>query len=225
MPAGPPAGRGRLLVFTRTTGYRHESIPDGVRAVSALAEADGLSVHHTEDHRVFTPEELRGYELVVWLSTSGEVLEPAGRAALAAWLAAGGGFAGIHAASTSEYGWPDYEDIVGAWFDRHPDVQTGTIHVEDREHPSTAALPATWTHCDEWYDFRRNPRGRVHVLATVDESTYEGGGMGADHPVAWCGRYGQGRTWYTSLGHASETYDDELFLAHVQGGLRSVRRA
>ncbi len=169
--------RGPVLVFIRTCGYRHESIPDGVRAVTALAEGDGHVVRHTEDRSVFVDEVLRELATVVWLSTSGDVLDDGQRAALDRWLRAGGAFAGVHSASTCEESWPDYEDVVGARFTRHPEVQPATVRVEDRDHPSTAPLPSLWRHRDEWYDFSRNPRGRVHVLLSVDESTYRGGGL------------------------------------------------
>lgn len=219
MTGGP---HGRVLVFTRTLGYRHDSIPDGVRALRTLAEADGLVVRHTEDPSVFVDDVLGEHDVVVWLSTSGDVLDHEQRAAFARWLAAGGAFAGIHSASACEDSWAEYEDIVGARFTGHPDVQTASVRVEDPGHPSTAALPALWRHRDEWYDFSRNPRDRVRVLLSVDESTYDGGSMGTDHPLAWSSTYGSGRTWYTALGHEPEAYVDPVFLAHLGGGLRSL---
>ncbi len=212
----------RALVFTRTTGYRHESIQAGVRAVRALASDDGIEVDHTEDSQAFSQESLSGYAVVVWLSTSGEVLDATQRAAFAAWLSSGGSFAAVHSATASELEWPEFERIVGAVFTGHPEVQQGSVQVEDPAHPSTRGLPAVWGHEDEWYEFRSNPRDRVHVLLRVDEASYRGGGMGADHPVAWCHRYGDGRCWYTSLGHRVEAYEDPVFLDHLRGGLRSL---
>ncbi|GAA4427710.1 hypothetical protein GCM10023169_28000 [Georgenia halophila] len=211
-----------VLVFTRTTGYRHDSIPAGVEAVRALAADDGLSVDHTEDPSVFTADRLRGYRAVVWLSASGNILDEDQRRAFGDWLASGGTYAGIHAASTAERAWPEYEQIVGARFTQHPPVQTATVHVEDAAHPSTTDLPSVWEHTDEWYDFEVNPRGRVRVLLTVDESTYDGGQMGQDHPLAWTTELGSGRGWYTALGHGSELYEDPTFLTHLRGGLRSI---
>lgn len=213
---------GQVLLFTRTCGYRHDSVPDGVRAITALAAADGRVVRHTEDPTAFVDEVLREQDLVVWLSTSGDVLDDHQRTALARWLAAGGAFAGVHSASACEDSWAGYEDVVGARFAGHPDVQTATVRVEDADHPSTAALPPLWHHRDEWYDFTRNPRERVRVLLSVDESTYEGGSMGADHPVAWSSNYGEGRTWYTALGPESQAYVDPVFVEHLCGGLRSL---
>ncbi|WP_425244948.1 ThuA domain-containing protein [Streptomyces sp. NEAU-NA10] len=205
----------RLLVYTRTTAYRHDSIPDAVTAVRTLGD---FTVDHTEDPAALEAP-LDGYATVVFLSTSGEVLTPAGRERLAEYVESGGGFAGVHAAACTEYDWPYYGELLGARFDRHPALQPGKALVEDRDHPATRHLPAVWDFTDEWYDFRTNPRDRVHVLATADESSYEGGAMGADHPLVWCREQGAGRVFYTALGHTSAAYRDADFLAHLRGGI------
>ncbi|CAL9384462.1 hypothetical protein SUDANB6_01129 [Streptomyces sp. enrichment culture] len=205
----------RLLVFTRTADYRHDSIP---AAVAALRTLGAFEVDHTEDPAALQAP-LDRYAAVVFLSTSGEVLTPAGRARLAAYVEAGGGFAGVHAAACTEYTWPYYGELLGARFARHPAYQPGRVRIEDRDHPATRHLPAVWEFTDEWYDFRTNPRGSVHVLATADESSYEGGGMGGDHPLAWCRRQGAGRVFYTALGHAADAYEDPAFRAHLGGGI------
>jgi type 1 glutamine amidotransferase len=155
----------------------------------------------------------------VFLSTSGEVLDEAGREALTGYMAAGGAWLGIHGASTTEYGWPWFGDLVGARFDQHPPVQAGVITVEDKDHPATEHLGATWTRRDEWYAFTDNPRPRVRVLLTVDETSYEGGTMGTDHPVAWCHEHLGGRSFYTALGHTDESFAEPAFLSHLRGAL------
>jgi uncharacterized protein len=210
----------RLLVYTRTTAYRHDSIPD---AVTALRTLDGFTVDHTEEPAALEAP-LDGYAAVVFLSTSGEVLTPAGREGLAGYLSSGGGFVGVHAAACTEYDWPYYGELLGARFDRHPEYQPGKVVVEDRDHPATRHLSAVWDFVDEWYDFRTNPRGAVRVLARADESSYDGGGMGDDHPLVWCRDHGSGRVFYTALGHASEAYDDPDFRAHLRGGIRWAAR-
>jgi hypothetical protein len=206
----------RLLVYSRTTGYRHDSIPAGIGALSGL---DGYSVDATEDLAVFRAGTLRGYAAVVFLSTSGEVLDEAGRAALIGYMTAGGAWLGIHGASTTEYDWPWFGDLVGARFDQHPPVQSGVITVADKGHPATAHLGPAWTRRDEWYAFTDNPRPRVRVLLTVDETSYEGGTMGADHPVAWCHERLGGRSFYTALGHTEESFAEPEFLRHLSGAL------
>jgi type 1 glutamine amidotransferase len=206
----------RLLVYTRTTGYRHDSIPVGVGALSGL---DGYSVDATEDPAVFREGILRDYAAIVFLSTSGEVLDEAGREALIGYMAAGGAWLGIHGASTTEYGWPWYGDLVAARFDQHPPVQAGVITVADKDHPATEHLGATWTRCDEWYAFTDNPRPHVRVLLTVDETSYTGGTMGTDHPIAWCHERLGGRSFYTALGHTEESFAEPAFLRHLDGAL------
>ncbi|MFI1735135.1 ThuA domain-containing protein [Streptomyces acidicola] len=219
MSATTPA---RVLVYTRTTAYRHDSIPAGVAAVRAL----GFDVDATEDPAVL--EELDGpldpYAAVIFLSTSGEVLTNEGRARLSAYVEGGGGFVGVHAAACTEYDWPYYGELLGARFARHPEYQPGKAVIEDREHPATRHLPAAWEFTDEWYDFRANPRRAVRVLACADESSYDGGGMGADHPLVWCREQGVGRVFYSALGHASEAYDDADFRAHLLGGINWAAR-
>ncbi|MFJ1968691.1 ThuA domain-containing protein [Streptomyces sp. NPDC087903] len=205
----------RLLLYTRTTGYRHDSIPAAVAAVRTLGDFEADA---TEDTAALE-ESLDRYAAVVFLSTSGEVLTPAGRERLAAYVEAGGGFAGVHAAACTEYTWPYYGELLGARFARHPEFQPGRAVVEDRGHPATRHLPAVWDFTDEWYDFHANPRGTVRVLLRADESSYEGGGMGDDHPLAWCHERGDGRTFYTALGHAAEAYEDPDFRAHLRGGI------
>jgi type 1 glutamine amidotransferase len=210
----------RLLVHTRTTDYRHASIPAAVDALRALG---GFEVDASEDPAALE-RPLDRYAAVVFLSTSGEILTPAGRERLAAHVESGGGFVGVHAAACTEYTWPYYGELLGARFDRHPAFQPGRVRVEDRDHPATHHLPAVWQFTDEWYDFRTNPRGSVRVLACADESSYEGGGMGADHPLVWCREQGAGRVFYTALGHAAEAYADPDFRAHLLGGITWAAR-
>jgi type 1 glutamine amidotransferase len=209
-----------VLVFTRTTGFRHASIDDGVAAIRKLGAANGFTVEATDDPARIEAATLERFRVVVFLSTTGDPLDPAQQAALRQWVEGGGGWVGVHAAADAFYGWPWYGELVGAWFKRHPAVQQATVRVTDRDHPSTRSLPATWSRADEWYDFRDNPRGRAQVLAVVDESSYQGGGMGDDHPVSWCHQQGRGRSWYTALGHTRQSWSEAPFLDHLLGGIR-----
>ncbi|MFE1795646.1 ThuA domain-containing protein [Streptomyces sp. NPDC059517] len=213
-----PSPRPRVLVYTRTTDYRHDSIPDGTAAVRSLGAAHGFDVHATEDPDFFDAP-VGPYAAVVFLSTSGDVLTPAGREHLAAYVEAGGGFVGVHAAACTEYDWPYYGELLGARFARHPEYQPGRAVVEDHDHPATRHLPAVWDFTDEWYDFRTSPRGSVRILLSADETSYAGGGMGTDHPLSWCHSQGKGRSFYTALGHAPESYQDPHFRTHLLGGI------
>jgi type 1 glutamine amidotransferase len=216
----PPGRRGRVLVFTKTAGFRHDSIPDAIAAVRAIGEADGFAVDATEDAARFGDAALAPYDAVVFLSTTGDVLDASQQDALQRFVRAGGGFAGIHAAADTEHGWPWYLALLGAEFRSHPAIQSALLRVEDAAHASTRGLPAAWRRTDEWYDFVESARGPAHVLLTLDETSYEGGGMGADHPAAWCRWFEGGRSWYTALGHTRESWSEPLFLEHVRGGIR-----
>jgi type 1 glutamine amidotransferase len=225
-PAAAVAGRDTVLVFTATAGYRHDSIPAGVAALRELAASRGLSVRHSEDPGELRPGVLDGCAAVVFLSPTGEVLDEAARDALRGHVTGGGGFLGVHAAACAEYEWPYYGELLGARFDGHPEIQQAVVTVRDRAHPATAHLPERWTWTDEWYDFREGPAGRgVRVLATVDESTYEGGRTGAPHPLVWCHEPGAGRVFYTALGHLSSAYGDPCFRRHLLGALAWCVRA
>lgn len=220
VPAG--ADRARVLLFSKTAGFRHDSIEVAAEAIAELGAEHGFEVVTTEDAAMFSPDRLAGFDAVVFLMTTGDVLDPAQQAAMEQYVTAGGGFAGIHSATDTEYDWPWYGELVGAYFDSHPAIQPATVTVEDPAHPSSQGLPSPWTVTDEWYNFRTNVRGNAHVLLTVDEGSYSGGTMGADHPVAWCHAVGAGRSWYTALGHTAEQWAGAELRAHVLGGLLSV---
>lgn len=209
-----------IRVFTRTTEFRHDSIPDAVTALRALGTEHGFGVDQTEDPVVFTDAQLTSYQAIVFLLTTGDVLDNGQQVEIERYIRAGGGFVGVHSACDTEYDWPWYGGLVGAYFSRHPEIQTATVQVEDQAHPSTAGLPDRWQRTDEWYDFRTNPRDQVQVLLRLDESTYQGGGMGTDHPISWYHAYDGGRAWYTALGHTSESYREPLFLGHLLGGIQ-----
>jgi type 1 glutamine amidotransferase len=210
----------RLLLFSRTTAFRHDSIPAGIQAVRELGAANRFAVDATEDPAAFAAANLARYQVVMFLNTTGDVLDDGQQAAFESYIRAGGGFVGVHAAADTEYGWPFYGGMIGTYFAAHPAVQRATIRIEDNIHPATASLPALWTRVDEWYDFRIDPRPSVHVLATVDESTYTGGRTGGDHPIAWCHRYQGGRSFYTALGHTATGYAEPAMRTHLLGGIR-----
>ncbi|SDD24398.1 ThuA domain-containing protein [Streptomyces prasinopilosus] len=217
-PAADPAYE--ILVFSRTAGFRHSSIDDGIAALRALGTAHDFTVDASEDPQVFTTGNLARYEAVVFLSTTGDVLGDAQQTAFEQYIQEGGGYVGIHAAADTEYDWPFYEGLAGALFHSHPAVQSATVEVEDRAHDATAHLGATWQRTDEWYNYRTNPRTTAHVLASLDEDSYSGGNMSGDHPIAWCKDYRGGRAFYTGGGHTDESYAEPAFRRHLLGGIR-----
>ena len=211
-----------VLVFSRTTGFRHDSIPQGIAAIEALGAENGFAADSTEDAARFSDMALARYQVVIFLNTTGDILDAREKAAFERYIRSGGGFVGIHSASDTEYGWPWYGRLVGTWFASHPPIQRATVHIANPDHPSMKGLPALWERTDEWYNFRRNPRGAVQILATLDEATYSGGAMGADHPISWCQTIDGGRSWYTAMGHTKESYDEPLFRLHLLGGIESA---
>ncbi len=221
--AQTPAASFAVLVFSKTAEFRHNSIPDGIAAIRALGAEHGFAVDATEDAARFTDATLARYKAVVFLLTTGDVLDTAQKAALERYVRGGGGFVGIHSASDTEHHWPWYGRLVGTWFQNHSRmIQRAMVRIEDPNHASTKGLPRQWERTDEWYNFVSNPRGAVHVLARLDEATYSGGTMGTDHPIAWCRNVDGGRSWYTAMGHTKESYAEPLFRLHLLGGIESA---
>jgi type 1 glutamine amidotransferase len=222
----PAAATFRVLVFSKTTGFRHDSIPAGVAAIRQLGQQNNFVVDATEDDTKFTDANLAQYAAVIFLSSTGDpVGTQAEKDAFQRYIEHGGGFVGIHAASDSGYGWSWYGQLVGAYFKQHPTPQNARVKVEDPNHPSTQGLPAQFTRFDEWYDFRANPRPNVHVLTTLDESSYSGGTMGSDHPNTWCHAFDGGRAWFTGMGHTSESFSEANFLHLLLGGIQTAAGA
>ncbi len=207
-----------VQVFSKTCGFRHASIEAGVEALRDLGAAR-WRISATEDSHELI-RRLGSSDVVVFLNTTQDVLDVEHQAVFERWLRSGGGFLGVHAAADTEYNWPFYGTLLGgAWFARHPAIQEAVIDIEDRAHPTVAHLPSTWSRTDEWYDFVDSPREQVHVIASLDESSYQGGGMGGDHPIIWTVPVGQGAAIYTGLGHTSESWREPAFLEHVASAI------
>jgi type 1 glutamine amidotransferase len=180
---------------------------------------NGFAVEHTEDPNRFTNAELAPFAAVVFLHTTGDVLNSQQQAAFEKFIRDGGGFAGIHSAADTEYEWPWYGELVGAYFKSHPAVQSATVQIKSADHPSTRCLPSTWSRSDEWYDYQSQPVAGIDVLATLDEASYQGGTMGMPHPISWARTFDGGKAWYTGMGHTPESWSDTLFIRHIAGGL------
>ncbi len=207
-----------VLVFTKTTGYRHASIEKGVQTLRELGRQNGFIALQTDSGTDFNPQNLRNYKLVVFLSTTEEVLDDAQQKAFEGYIKNGGSYLGIHAAADTEYDWPWYGKLVGGYFESHPEQQEAKIDIVDTSHPSTTHLNNVWMHFDEWYNFKElNPS--VSVLMKLDETSYKGGKNGANHPIAWYHEYDGGRAFYTGLGHTDAAYDDPDFRQHLLGAI------
>ncbi len=213
-----------VLVFTKTAGYRHDSISAGVEMVKELGKEAGWTVVQAEDSKEFTQEKLRRFAVVVFLNTTGDVLDRDQESAFEEWAKKGRGFLGIHSAADTEYEWAFYGQLIGAYFKSHPQIQPARIRIEDPKDPCCAHLPKIWERTDEWYCFRANPRKNVKVLGSLETRSYSGSTMGDDHPIMWKHEVGRARSFYTGMGHTKETYAEPLFREKIRRAIQWVGR-
>ena len=227
-PAVAAKKEARVLIYSGSTGYRHESIPAGVEAMKAVATRLGYTFDATEDPEFFTAEKLAAYKAIVFVSTTTDPKKPesewfqgAKRDALVGFMKAGKGVMGLHAAADSHYHWKWYGQLMGGYFERHPKgTPTATLTVTDVKHPATAKLPKTITRSDEWYYYKDfNPL--MHVLITVDPATIGNGEADANpNPLVWYHEFGGGRVFYNGLGHTAESYSEPYMVTLLSGGLK-----
>lgn len=213
------AKKKRILVFSKTAGFHHSSIKVGVAAIQKLGLENKFAVDTTINSEKFTSKNLKQYAAVVFLNTTGDVLNDEQQKAFEQYIKGGGGYVGVHAATDTEYEWPWYGKLVGAWFINHPHQQVATLNVMNRNTIATKHLPEIWKRKDEWYNFKDISKD-IKVLITIDESTYQGGKNAPVHPMAWYHDFDGGRSFYTELGHVEESYADPLFLQHLLGGIQ-----
>lgn len=214
-----------VLVFSKTAGWHHDSVNAGVTAIQELGKLHDCNVFWTEDAgRVMNARELAKYKAVIFLLTTGDVLDDKQQAAFEGYIKAGGGYVGVHSASDTEYGWPWYTTMVGHMFQTHPAIQTAVLKVEERNFPGMERFAKRNLFTDEWYQFGPPLSKNLKYLLTVDEATYTvaprpagktASGMGAFHPISWYQDYDNGRAFHTALGHLPATYRDAVFLHHL----------
>ena len=207
-----------VLLYSKTKAFRHECIEPGSQALKDYFSKYKMDVAITEDSSVFTSAGLKDYDVVMFFQTTGHVLDSAQQGAFENYYKSGKGFVGVHSASDTEYDWPWYGKLVGAYFANHPDVQQHVIEKVDSAHLSCKHLPIRWKRVDECYNFKSLPTN-VNVLLTADETTYQGGQHGDIHPISWYHNYDGGRSFYTAMGHTVENYKDTLFLEHIRQGV------
>ncbi len=209
----------RVLVFSKTAGYRHQSISAGKAAIIKMAKEEGFIADTTENENYFNEDSLKRYAAVIFLNTTGNILNSAQQTSFERYIQAGGGYAGVHAAADTEYDWPWYGKLAGAYFLSHPQNQEAVLDVINRAHGSTSHLPAKWSRTDEWYNYK-NLNPDLKVLINLDEKSYKGGTNGENHPIAWYHNFDGGRAFYTGMGHTNESYTDPLYLKHLLGGIK-----
>lgn len=218
-----------VLIFTKTTQFRHtDAIDKGTPLITAALEAEEIEVTHTEDSTVFNDADLAGFDALIMFQASGDPWNADQKAALERYQEAGGGIVAIHNATDMRGNYPWWDELVGSLMPGHAATgtdpgQPGTVRIEDHTHPSTEHFEESrWDRSDEWYNFSNNVRGTAHVLASMDESTYDAGGnaMGYDHPISWCKPYDGGRAWATAMGHFGSHFEEPQFMAHIVGGVK-----
>ncbi len=215
-----PTTSAEIFVFTKTNGFRHSSIPEGTNALCQLARQNNWTITVSEDSTQFSFKNLKKYDAVIFLNTTGNILGEKEQAAFEKYIRRGGAYVGIHSASDTEHDWDFYKKMVAAQFASHPKVQEVTLNVhKDCRHPSIAHLGKRWNITDEWYNFREPVPDYVTVLLDIDESTIEGKKMDAYHPIAWYHTYEGGRCFYTGLGHTEKIYTNPDYLKHLQEGI------
>ena len=212
----------RILVFSKTVEYRHESIQEGKKALIKMAKENGWIIDTTEDASVFTTKNLDKYRVLIFLNTTGNILDSKQQIALQKYIHRGGNFVGIHGATDTEKEWPWYNGLVGAYFKDHPKPQDAWYHVVKKSHPAVSFMPDSLRRFEEIYNFYSFKKELVKVILTVDEKTYSGGNMPDYHPVAWHHTYEGGKVFYTAWGHHPETYSEKIFLKHILGGIQWV---
>lgn len=213
------AKKKRILVFSKTAGFHHSSIKVGVAAIQKLGLTNKFEVDTTIDAKKFTPKNLKQYAAVVFLNTTGDVLNDEQQTAFEKYIKNGGGYVGVHAATDTEYGWPWYGKLAGAWFTDHPKQQVATLNVVNTNTIATKHLPEIWKRKDEWYNFKDISKD-IKILVTIDQSSYTGSKNTPVHPMSWYHDFDGGRSFVTALGHVEESYEDPLFLQHLLGGIQ-----
>lgn len=210
----------KILVFSGTKAFRHKSIEAGKTALLKMGAEKNWKVYTTEDAAVFSGTNLKQYGAIVFLNTTGNILNDEQQIAFQQYIQHGGGFVGIHAATDTEHDWPWYNNLVGAYFENHPTPQRALYNVVNKDHPAVSFMPDTFRRMEEIYNFKSFKKELVTVLITIDEKTYTGGKMPDYHPIAWYHKYDGGRAFYTEWGHHDETYTEALFLQHIEGAIR-----
>lgn len=218
----------KVLLFTKTNGFHHESIHEGVDAIRALAAQHAFEVDWQEDPARFNDKYLEQFRVIIFLNTTGDILNAEQQQAVEKFIRAGKGFVGIHSASDTEYDWEWYTKLVGRMFVIHPVIQTAKLKIVNSNFPGLQGFTDGQLWTDEWYEFGPEKITGLNYILSVDESSYnakvqwgekKGEGMGSFHPLAWYHEYDGGRAFYTALGHVSANYSDPSFLNHLFGGI------
>lgn len=218
----------KALLITKTAGWHHESINDGVEAIRQLGNRNFFDVQWHQDAGKITDDYLKDFQVLIFLNTTGNIFDSAEQKAIERFIRSGKGYVGIHSASDTEYDWEWYTRLVGRMFNIHPAIQTAQLQLTDKPFPGLQGFTGRPLWTDEWYEFGEEKIKGLNYILAVDESTFNpvtnwgtksGKGMGAFHPISWYHTFDGGRSFYTALGHLPAVYSDPAFLQHIYAGI------
>ncbi|WP_073124288.1 ThuA domain-containing protein [Reichenbachiella agariperforans] len=204
----------KVLIFSKTNGWRHPSIEKGQSALGEWADEQNWNLTLSEDSLDISVDNLKGVDVLLFLNTTGDVLGEQEQEALVWYISQGGGFVGVHSAVDTEMQWPWFRQMIGARFKNHPKVQEARSTVS-HSHPAVEQWGDSLSFTDEWYNYKEPVVAHANVILNLDEESYNGGNMGENHPLAWYHYFEGGRVFYTGLGHRKGTYDDSGFRTHL----------
>jgi type 1 glutamine amidotransferase len=218
----------KALLVTTTNGWHHESLHYGVVALKKLAEKNNFDVMLMENPKFINDKNLAAFQVIIFLNTTGDILDTASEKALERFIQSGKGFVGIHSATDTEYDWEWYTKLVGRMFKIHPAIQTAKLQTTQNYFPGLQGFAGNRLWTDEWYEYGPEKTDGLTYILTVDENSYnakvnwgenKGEGMGSMHPIAWYHEFDGGRAFYTGLGHIPSVFSEQAFLDHLYAGI------
>jgi type 1 glutamine amidotransferase len=218
----------KALLVTTTKGWHHESLHAGVLAIQQLGIKNHFDVVLQESPTYITDKNLEQFKVIIFLNTTGDILDSAAQKVMERFIQSGKGFVGIHSASDTEYDWDWYNRLVGRMFHIHPAIQTAKLNVVDSTFPGIMGFAQAGLWTDEWYEFGPEKVNDLKYILSIDENSYapkaqwgekKGLGMGKLHPVAWYHNFDGGRSFYTALGHVPAVFGNPIFLNHLYAGI------
>jgi type 1 glutamine amidotransferase len=218
----------RVLVVTATQGFRHSSIPTAEKVIADLAEkSHAFTVDYArggkdgkEDADLkekMSADALKNYDVVIFANTTGDLPIP-DKDAFIEWIKSGKGFVGMHSASDTYHNYKPYLEMLGGEFETHHAQVCVDCMNKDRGFPTSRHLKGIWTIFDEIYIIKNFDRTKMHGLLSLDK--HPNTGIPGDYPVSWCKNFGQGRVFYTSLGHREDVWENPVYQKYILEGIR-----
>lgn len=234
-----PANQPAVLLFSKTTGFRHSGSIDASKPVfTDLAKKNNWFIYETEEGGIFNAEQLSKFKTVIFNNSTGRVLNDQQQKALEQYVENGGNLIGIHGSGDNSHHWDWYvTNLLGTEFSHHslkmPFEKADILLDSLADSVLTSNVSKNWNRADEWYVFFENPRKKgFNILYTINGESIDptanipliasnkNFGMGKDHPVAWHKNIGKGKTFYTSMGHDETAWKDPNFVKLIENVLK-----